>query len=118
VHQPDEPLKRRIGRLRRAADAGDRRVGCRLGDTEVDGPDDREGDAGDHLQRRVDDAVGPVGKHALVGDEDVRDAHVVARRAAHPERVPVLFDDDAVRHRDCHVEHAQALHDAVPGAIR
>ena len=80
-----------------------------LGDAEVDGTDHDEADAGDDLQRGVDLAVGPVGQHALVRDEDVVEVDVVAGRAAHAERVPALDDADAVAgERDRHVQDAQA----------
>ena len=66
-------------------------------------------DAGDHLQRRVEHVVRTVGHDALVGNEHVLDRDVVAARAAHAERVPVVVDGDAVDlHGHGHVEHALA----------
>ena len=63
----------------------------------------------DHLQRRVDDAVGTVGQHPLVGHEDVLDDHVVAPRAPHAQGVPVVEDGDALTEGHRHVEDAGPL---------
>ncbi len=89
---------------------GDRVVPRALGDPEVDRSHDREADRRDHLECGVEHAVRAVGQHALVGHEDVLEQDVVARGAAHAERVPVVEHGHTLaRDRHGHVEHAQAL---------
>ena len=81
-----------------------------LGDAEVHRGDDRHGDAADHVQRRIDHTVRPVGRNPLVRHEHVLEDDVVAGGAADPERVPIVEDGHALTgegHR--HVEHPAAL---------
>ena len=117
AHQADLALHDRVVRL--GGGGVDRGLVGRLGDAEVHAGDDREGDAEDHLERRVDHAVGAVGQHPLVGHEHVLERDAVAGRAAHAEGVPVVEDGDALRRdRHRHVQHPAALLGVVVGEHR